>query len=105
MGTAQSWRCRAAGQAELLFGWDPVGRHGSLSSGEGDKPGAHGRAHGPFPLPKREPYPIPLEQCIAPSGQTSWQSWRDQYRGMPVRLEITCIRDDLEPFDAVAAGG
>jgi hypothetical protein len=27
----------------------------------------YGRQHGPFPLPKNEPYPIPLEQSYAPS--------------------------------------
>jgi hypothetical protein len=37
-----------------------------------------GRAHGPFPLPVHEPYPLDLEQTIAPSWTTpNW--WRDQY--------------------------
>jgi hypothetical protein len=58
----------------------------------------YGRAHGTFPLPKNEPYPVPLEQSFAPSWQTDWQSWRDQYQGTPVRLEITCIRDGHEPW-------
>jgi hypothetical protein len=58
----------------------------------------NGRAHGPFRLPKNEPYPIPLGQSIAPPWQTDWQSWRDQYRGAPVRLEITCVRDGYQPW-------
>jgi hypothetical protein len=58
----------------------------------------YGREHGPFALPKNEPYPIPLEQSFAPAWQKDWQSWRDQYAGAPVRLEITCIRDGYEPW-------
>jgi len=27
-----------------------------------------------------------------------WKSWRDQYKNAPVRLEITCIRNGLEPW-------
>ena len=58
----------------------------------------YGRAHGPFPLPKNEPYPVPLEESFAPPWQTNSQSWRDQYRGAPVRLEIKCIRDPHGPW-------
>lgn len=58
----------------------------------------YGREHGSFPLPKNEPYPIPLQQSFAPPWQKDWQSWRDQYEGTPVRLEITCIRDGQEPW-------
>ncbi len=56
-----------------------------------------GRKHGPFRLPKREPYPLPLEQSMAPSW-TSPDQWRDQYQGKPVRLEITCHREGHEPW-------
>jgi len=56
------------------------------------------RVHVPFPLPKNEPYPIRLEQSIAPPWQTDWQSWRNQYQGTPVRLEIACIRDGHAPW-------
>jgi hypothetical protein len=47
----------------------------------------HGRTHGPFSLPRHEPYPISLEQSIPPP----WPgpSWRTQYEDKPVRLEIT----------------
>ena len=52
---------------------------------------SYGRTHGPFPLPKNEPYPVALEESFPPPWQTDSQSWRDQYRGAPVRLEITCV--------------
>jgi hypothetical protein len=58
----------------------------------------YGREHGPFPLPKNEPCPIPLEHSFAPPWQQDWQSWRDQYQNAPVRLEITCIREGQEPW-------
>jgi hypothetical protein len=55
-----------------------------------------GRAHGPFGLPKREPYTVLLEPTIAPSCITSsYWSW---YEGKPVRLEITCRRAGYEPW-------
>lgn len=57
-----------------------------------------GREHGPFPLPKNEPYPIPLEHSFAPPWQQDWQSWRDQYQNAPVRLEMTCVREGQEPW-------
>ena len=59
---------------------------------------SYGRTHGPFPLPKNESYPVPLEESFAPPWQTDRQSWRDQYRGAPVRLEITCFRDGYDPW-------
>jgi hypothetical protein len=58
----------------------------------------YGRVHGPSPLPKNEPYPIPLERSFAPPWQGDWKSWRDQYKNAPVRLEITCIRNGHEPW-------
>ena len=58
---------------------------------------SNGRAHGPFRLPKHEPYPVQLEQAIAPSWTTP-KFWRDQYEGKPVRLEITCCRAGHEPW-------
>src|SRR6266566_2948185 len=56
----------------------------------------HGRVHGPFRLPKREPYPVSLEQSIPPSW--AGPGWRQQYEGKPVRLEITCRRDGHGPW-------
>jgi hypothetical protein len=56
-----------------------------------------GRAHGPFRLPKHDPYPIPLEQSMAPSW-TNPGFWRDQYQGKPVRPEITCRREGHKPW-------
>lgn len=56
-----------------------------------------GRAHGPFRLPKHEPYPLQLEQTMPPS----WSApgfWQDQYEGKPARLEITCRRAGYEPW-------
>jgi hypothetical protein len=80
-----------AGVLQVTEHWDEViwGPY-RIKSGLRDTD-AYGRAHGPFPLPKNEPYPVPLEESIAPPWQTDWQSWRDQYRGAPVRLEITCF--------------
>lgn len=59
---------------------------------------ANGREHGPFPLPRNEPYRIPLEHSFAPPWQTDWQSWRSQYQNAPVRLEIICVRHGYEPW-------
>jgi hypothetical protein len=56
-----------------------------------------GREHGLFRLPKHEPYPLPLEQSMAPSW-TSPDSWRQQYLGKPIRVEITCRRAGHEPW-------
>ena len=56
-----------------------------------------GRSHGPFRLPKHEPYPLQLERTIAPP----WSSpcfWQSQYEGKPVRLEITCCHTGHEPW-------
>jgi hypothetical protein len=55
-----------------------------------------GRTHGPFRLPKNEPYPLQLEQTTAP--WTKRGSWAGQYGGKPVRLEITCRRAGHEPW-------
>jgi hypothetical protein len=57
----------------------------------------NGRAHGPFMLPKHEPYPVQLKQTMAPPWATPG-FWRDQYEGKPVRLEITCRRAGHEPW-------
>jgi hypothetical protein len=56
-----------------------------------------GRVHGPFRLPKREPYPIQLEQSMAPAWATP-SFWRNQYDDKPVRLELTCRREGHEPW-------
>ena len=56
-----------------------------------------GRAHGPFRLPKHEPYPVQLEQTTAPPWTTP-AFWQSQYDGEPVRLEITCRRAGYEPW-------
>jgi hypothetical protein len=56
-----------------------------------------GRKHGPFRLPIHEPYPIPLEQSMAPPW-TNPEHWRNQYKDKPVRLEITCRRQGHEPW-------
>lgn len=60
----------------------------------------NGRQHGPFPLPKNEPYPLPMERSITPS----WASagWHDQYRGKPIRLEFTCAREGSDPWVVLA---
>jgi len=58
--------------------------------------GRHGRCHGPFSLPRREPYPVSLEQSIAPSW--TGPGWRTQYEDKPVRLEITCRREGHAPW-------
>jgi hypothetical protein len=57
-----------------------------------------GRAHGPFPLAKNEPYPIPLERSFMPSWVQDPRYWRDQYNDKPVRLEITCRRQGQESW-------
>jgi hypothetical protein len=67
----------------------------SQSLGDTD---SNGRAHGPFPLPRNESCKIPVEHSRMPSWQADWQRWRNQYRGMPVRLELTRIRDGHEPW-------
>lgn len=56
-----------------------------------------GRAHGPFRLPKHEPYPIQLEQSMAPAWTTP-SFWKNQYEDKPVRLELTCRREGHEPW-------
>ncbi len=66
-------------------------------------PGLHstlpnGREHGPFKLPKNEPYPIPLERSYAPTWVTDPGEWRKLYDGKPVRLEITCQRAGYKPW-------
>lgn len=57
----------------------------------------NGRAHGPFRLPKHEPYPVQLEQSMAAPWATPG-FWHDQYEGKLVRLEITCRRAGQEPW-------
>jgi hypothetical protein len=56
----------------------------------------NGRAHGPFLLPKNEPYPLPMEHSIAPSWAGA--DWHGQYVGTPIRLEFTCKRAGDEPW-------
>ena len=87
-----------AGVLQVTEHWDEViwGPY-RIKSGLRDTD-SYGRTHGPFPLPKNEPYPVPLEESFAPPWQKDWQSWRDQYRGAPVRLEITCFRDGHGPW-------
>jgi hypothetical protein len=58
----------------------------------------NGRTHGPFRLPKNEPYPIPLERTLPPSWVSDPESWRRQYEGTPARLEITCQREGGESW-------
>jgi hypothetical protein len=55
-----------------------------------------GRAHGPFPLPKNDPYTIPLEESSVPRRQNDWHSWRGQYYRRPIWLEVTCSRTGYE---------
>jgi hypothetical protein len=55
-----------------------------------------GRAHGPFRLPKHQPYLVHLERTTAPSWTTP-EYWH-RYDGKPVRLEITCRRAGFEPW-------
>ena len=57
-----------------------------------------GREHGPFSLPKQEPYKLSLEPSLVPSWFTVPDMWRRQYEGTPIRLEITCRRDGYEPW-------
>jgi hypothetical protein len=57
-----------------------------------------GRQHGPFPLPKNEPYKLSLEQSMVPSWWTDPGQWRRQYDGKAVRFEVTCRRDGYEPW-------
>jgi hypothetical protein len=59
---------------------------------------ANGREHGAFRLPKNEPYPIPLERSMAPSWMVSPATWREQYDGKPVRIEITGQRNGDKPW-------
>lgn len=56
----------------------------------------NGRSHGPFVLPKNEPYPIPMQRSIAPSWNGN--GWQEQYQGNPIRLEFTCTRDGDQPW-------
>ena len=58
---------------------------------------SYGRAHGPFRLPKHEPYPIQLEQTTTPAWITPGV-WKNQYEYKPVRLELTCRRKGHEPW-------
>lgn len=58
----------------------------------------NGRAHGPFRLPKNEPYPIPLERSHPPSWVSDPGWWRRQYEERPVRLEITGKRKEGESW-------
>jgi hypothetical protein len=57
-----------------------------------------GRQHGPFPLPRNEPYKLILEQSMVPSWWIDPGQWRRQYAKAPVRLEVTCCRDGYEPW-------
>jgi hypothetical protein len=59
---------------------------------------AIGRTHGPFQLPKNEPYLIPLERSLPPSWVSGPESWHRPYEGRPVRLEIICKRQGSEPW-------
>jgi hypothetical protein len=63
----------------------------------GVPPQSPGREHA-FPLPKNEPYPIPLEHSFASPWQQNRQSWREQYEQAPVRLEINGVRRGYEPW-------
>jgi hypothetical protein len=91
-------RQRTPGSLQAEEHWDEViwGPY-RIKSGLRDTD-PYGREHGSFPLPKNEPYPIPLEHSFAPPWQQNWQSWRDQYEQAPVRLEITCVRRGHEPW-------
>jgi hypothetical protein len=71
--------------------WGPY----RFNTGQRDT-GQHGRSHGPFSLPRHEPYPLSLEQSIPPSW--TGPSWRTQYEDKPVRLEITCRREGHTPW-------
>lgn len=62
------------------------------------KTDSYGRAHGPVPLPKNEPHPIPLERTFMPPWMDNPQYWLNQYQGTPVRLEITCRREGHDPW-------
>jgi hypothetical protein len=57
-----------------------------------------GREHGPFTLPRQEPYKLSLEQTFAPGWYGDPELWRRQYDGTPVRLEVTCRREGHEPW-------
>lgn len=57
-----------------------------------------GREHGPFSLPRQEPYRLSLEPSIVPSWFTVPGMWRKQYEETPIRLEITCRREGYEPW-------
>lgn len=58
-----------------------------------------GREHGPFKLLRNEPYPLHLEPSPAPSWWIDLEAWRRQVNKQPVRLEITCRRqDDPKPW-------
>lgn len=56
-----------------------------------------GRMHGPFALPKNEPYPIPLEHTTPPPWNP--RGWWGRYDGKPVRLMITCRREGHQPWE------
>ena len=60
-----------------------------------------GREHGPFSLPRQEPYKLSLEPTMVPSWYTVPGMWRKQYEGTPIRLEITCRRDGYQPWVAL----
>jgi hypothetical protein len=79
------------GQVSVVI-WGPY----RLNPGTRDNDSA-GRAHGPFKLPKHEPYPVQLEHTAAPPWTTP-SFWRSHYEDQPVRLEITCRRSGHEPW-------
>jgi hypothetical protein len=57
-----------------------------------------GREHGPFILPRQEPYKLSLEPSTVPSWFTVPEMWRRDFEGAPIRLEITCRREGYEPW-------
>ena len=57
-----------------------------------------GRQHGPFKLPKQEPYLLKLEETIAPQWWIDPPLWRRKYEGAYIRLEVECRREGYEPW-------
>jgi hypothetical protein len=79
--------------------WGPF----RLNPGVRDTDGL-GREHGPFPLPRNEPYKLSLEQSMVPSWWIDPGEWRRQYESAPLRLQLTCRREGYEPWTVLWEG-
>jgi hypothetical protein len=66
-----------------------------------DSADQHGKGPGPFSLEVGRGAPFSLERTRPPlwqEGHDRSERWREEWRGKPIKLRLTCRRDDHEPW-------